>query len=84
MLRAAAHLDLAGVGMLRKLHAHLESQGIRLTIAGAHGEVRDLLRRDGFADLVGGVARRVTLEAILAEAGSENGMNSTAGPVHAP
>jgi len=41
--------------MLRKLHATLEGQEIRLAVAaGPHGEVRDLLRREGFADLVGG------------------------------
>jgi len=31
-----------------------EGQRIRLAVAGPHGEVRDLLRREGFADLVGG------------------------------
>jgi MFS superfamily sulfate permease-like transporter len=51
-LSAAPHLDLAAVGMLRKLHATLEGQRIRLAVAGPHGEVRDLLRREGFADLV--------------------------------
>jgi MFS superfamily sulfate permease-like transporter len=66
-LSAAPHLDLAAVGMLRKLHATLEGQRIRLAVAGPHGEVRDLLRREGFADLVGGVARITTLESILTE-----------------
>jgi MFS superfamily sulfate permease-like transporter len=74
-LSAAPHLDLAAVGMLRKLHATLVDQGIRLTVAGPHGEVRDLLRREGFAELVGGIARIGTLEAILAAGGvSESGV----------
>src|SRR4029079_10699340 len=65
-LSAAPHLDLAAVGMLRQLHSTLVGQRIRLAVAGPHGEVRDLLRREGFADLVGGIARIATLEAILA------------------
>ena len=71
-LSAAPYLDLSAVGMLRKLHATLEDRGIRLAVAGPHGGVRDLLRRDGFADLVGGIERIATLEAILAaEAGGK-------------
>ena len=77
----APHLDLAAVGMLRKLHATLEGQRIRLAVAGPHGEVRDLLRREGFADLVGGVARITTLESILTEVASEGGMKAN---VNAP
>jgi MFS superfamily sulfate permease-like transporter len=80
-LSAAPHLDLAAVGMLRKLHATLEGQRIRLAVAGPHGEVRDLLRREGFADLVGGVARITTLESILTEVASEGGMKAN---VNAP
>jgi sulfate permease, SulP family len=73
-LSAAPHLDLAAVGMLRKLQAMLEAQGIRLTVTGPHGEVRDLLRREGFADTFGGIARITTLEAILTEVSSEGRM----------
>ena len=50
-------------------------------VAGPHGEVRDLLRREGFADLVGGVARITTLESILTEVASEGGMKAN---VNAP
>jgi high affinity sulfate transporter 1 len=67
-LSAAPRLDLAAVGILRKLHAALTEQGIALAVVGPHGDVRDLLRRDGFADLVGGITRDVTLETLLAEA----------------
>lgn len=65
-LSASPHMDLSGVQMLRKLHATLAADGIRLAVTGPHGQVRDLLRRDAFADLVGGVERDVTLDAILA------------------
>jgi sulfate permease, SulP family len=64
-LSASPHMDLPAVAMLRKLHATLSAQGIRLVAAGAHGGVRDLLRRDGIGDLLGGVARDVTLEGVL-------------------
>jgi high affinity sulfate transporter 1 len=66
-LSAAPHLDLAAVGMLRKLHAAAQSLGASLSVAGAHARVRDLLRREGFADLVGEVGRASTLEAALRE-----------------
>ena len=64
-LSAAPHLDLAAVGMLRKVHAAVERQGASLSVTGAHGRVRDLLRREGFAGLVGDVGRGSTLEAVL-------------------
>ncbi|MEO3471484.1 SulP family inorganic anion transporter [Roseomonas sp. CAU 1739] len=65
-LSAAPSLDLAAVGMLRKLHATLAAKGIRLAVAGPHGDVRDLLRRDGFAELVGGIDRMDRFDAVLA------------------
>ena len=57
-LSAASHLDLAAVGMLRKLHATLEGQRIRLAVSGSHGEVRDLLRRRASRTWSGGSAHR--------------------------
>ncbi len=67
-LSAAPYLDLAAVGMLRKLHAAVVFHGASLTVTGAHGSVRDLLRREGFADLVGDMGRASTLEAVLCSA----------------
>jgi high affinity sulfate transporter 1 len=64
-LSAAPHLDLAAVGMLRKLHAAAGGQGASLHVTGAHGRVRDLLRREGFAGLVGDVGHGQTLEDAL-------------------
>jgi MFS superfamily sulfate permease-like transporter len=64
-LSSAPYLDLAAVGLLRKLHATAEGLGASLSVTGAHGRVRDLLRREGFADLVGDVGRASTLEAVL-------------------
>lgn len=64
-LSASPHMDLAGVQMLRKLHATLAKDGIRFAAVGPHGQVRDLLRRDGFLDTIGGIERDATLETIL-------------------
>ncbi|HWT08623.1 MAG TPA: SulP family inorganic anion transporter [Roseomonas sp.] len=64
-LSAAPYLDLAAVGMLRKLHAVLAGQGIRLAVVGPHGQVRDMLRREGFADLVGGITRETMLDDVI-------------------
>ncbi|WP_198377395.1 SulP family inorganic anion transporter [Neoroseomonas rubea] len=69
-LSASPHMDLPAVAMLRKLHAALAAQGIRLLATGAHGGVRDLLRRDGVAELLGGIGRDLTLEAVLDDAAS--------------
>ncbi|WP_237214114.1 SulP family inorganic anion transporter [Falsiroseomonas oryziterrae] len=67
-LSAAPHMDLSALAMLRKLVASLAEQGIGFAIAGARGRIRDLLRRDGFADLVGGISRTATIETVLREA----------------
>jgi MFS superfamily sulfate permease-like transporter len=67
-LSASPTMDLAALAMLRKLHATLAAQGSRLVVAGAHGAVRDLMRRDGFAEVVGGIARETTIDAVLNEA----------------
>lgn len=71
-LSAAPHLDLAATAMLRKLHAEVDRRGARLAVTGAHGAVRDLLRREGFADQVGGIDRGTTLEAVLAAAAGDD------------
>jgi high affinity sulfate transporter 1 len=65
-LSASPSMDLAGARMLRGLHELLAARGIRLAIIGAHGNVRDLMRRDGLAELIGGVERTTRLDTILA------------------
>jgi SulP family sulfate permease len=79
-LSAAPHLDLAATTMLRKLHATLTVQGIRLALVGVHGRARDLLRRDGLADLIGGVERTATLDAVIAleKDGADNARGTSA------
>jgi high affinity sulfate transporter 1 len=66
-LSASPHMDVSGTRMLRKLHAALAAQGIRLAVVGARGRVRDLLRRDGVADMFGGVERDATLDRLAAQ-----------------
>jgi anti-anti-sigma regulatory factor len=72
-LSASPHLDVAGARMLRKLHAALDAQGVPLAVIGAHGRVRDLLRRDGVAGMLDGVARDATLESLIARHGPPGG-----------
>lgn len=69
-LSSSPVMDLAGVRMLRKLQSVFAARGIRFDIAGPHGRVRDLLRREGFAEVIGGVTRE-TLDAVIARAGAE-------------
>jgi sulfate permease, SulP family len=65
-LSASPHIDLAGSGMLHKLHDELALRGIAMRIMGAHGRVRDLLRADGIGEKIGGFGRLLTLEDLLA------------------
>jgi high affinity sulfate transporter 1 len=69
-LSASPHIDLAGSHMLHQLHEELTQRGIALRLVGAHGSVRDLLRRDGLDQKVGGLDRAATLDAVLGEAAS--------------
>ena len=65
-LSATPTMDLAGADMLRKLHETLAAQGIRLWLVGAHARVRDLLRRAGVAEMVGGVERESSVVSAVA------------------
>jgi MFS superfamily sulfate permease-like transporter len=67
-LSASPFIDLAGSRMLRQLHGELARRGIVLRIVGARGRVRDLLRADGVADLVGGLRRLATVDELLGDA----------------
>jgi anti-anti-sigma factor len=67
-LSASPFIDLAGSRMLRQLHDQLSRRGIDLRIVGARGRVRDLLRADGVADLVGGLRRLATVDELLSDA----------------
>ncbi|MEK1891270.1 MAG: SulP family inorganic anion transporter [Phyllobacterium sp.] len=63
-LSASPLLDLAGSGMLHKLHGELAARNVVLRIIGAHGRARDLLRADNLQEKVAGVERR-TLDEVL-------------------
>jgi sulfate permease, SulP family len=45
----------------------LVARGIALRLVGAHGRIREFLKRDGVAELAGGGERRTTMEAFAAE-----------------
>jgi high affinity sulfate transporter 1 len=71
-LSASPLMDMAGARTLRTLHEGLAARGIRFAIVEARGRVRDLLRREGLADQMGGIERGMTLQAIAAEHASGN------------
>ncbi|MBR0846438.1 SulP family inorganic anion transporter [Bradyrhizobium diazoefficiens] len=48
-LSASPSIDLAGARMLRDLHDELAPRQIKFCIAGAHAQLRDLLRAEGLA-----------------------------------
>ncbi|KGJ69018.1 putative sulfate transporter [Bradyrhizobium diazoefficiens SEMIA 5080] len=49
-LSASPYIDLAGAHMLRNLHDELASRHVAFCIAGAHAQLRDLLRAEGLAE----------------------------------
>jgi SulP family sulfate permease len=60
-------VDLAGAGMLRKLHEELQTAGIRLRLVSAHATVRDILRAEGLEESVGDFGRRITVADVIDE-----------------
>ena len=66
-LSAAPNMDFAGAQMLRRLNDAFAARGTALRIVGAHGSVRDLLRRAGLLGVAGGIERGTSVESALAE-----------------
>ncbi len=65
-LGTVPHLDLAGVDLLEELFDMLRGRGIDLRLAGAHGQVRDALRRTDFATEHGAIAPGRSADAAIA------------------
>ncbi|MGO8374468.1 SulP family inorganic anion transporter [Rhizobium ruizarguesonis] len=70
-LSASPLLDLAGSGMLHKLHAELATQKVPLRVVGARGRTRDLLQADNLEEKLGGVEGR-SLDDLLKSFGAAN------------
>ncbi|MBB4509044.1 SulP family inorganic anion transporter [Rhizobium johnstonii] len=70
-LSASPVLDLAGSGMLHKLHAELATQKVPLRVVGARGRTRDLLQADNLEEKLGGVEGR-SLDDLLKSFGAAN------------
>jgi MFS superfamily sulfate permease-like transporter len=64
-LSASPTMDLAGARMLAELCDNLANRDMRLTVANAHGRVRDLLRAEGLDGKIRGIARGTSLEGEL-------------------
>jgi SulP family sulfate permease len=68
-LSASPYMDLSAARMLNRLRETLAARGIELQVLNARGRVRDLLRREGTANRLGGLDRSVSLGDVLARAG---------------
>ncbi len=64
-LSTSPNIDLAGAGLLNRLHETLAARGIRFTVAEAHAEARDLLRIEGFEAKEGHISRKESLDAAI-------------------
>jgi len=64
-LSGSPSMDLAGARMLAELYQTLHARDATLTVVGAHGSVRDLLRAEGLDGRIFGIARGTTLEDAL-------------------
>ncbi|MDN0073641.1 sulfate permease [Crenobacter sp. SG2303] len=60
-------VDLAGTRMLATLHAELKAIAISLRVVDAHAAVRDILRAEGFEELIGHLGRRITVADVIDE-----------------
>jgi high affinity sulfate transporter 1 len=70
-LSASPNIDIAGSRMLHQLYDELAPRGIGLSIVGAHGSLRDILRADGIGEKVGGLDRALTLDGAISAGGSQ-------------
>ena len=66
-LSTSPYVDSAGGRMLAELVEELAADGIRLRVAEAHAEVRDLLRAEGVEQQLGGVSRLTSISDIIEE-----------------
>jgi anti-anti-sigma regulatory factor len=70
-LSASPFIDIAGSRMLHQLYDELAPRGIGLSIVGAHGSLRDILRADGIGEKVGGLDRALTLDGAISAGPSQ-------------
>jgi len=66
-LSNSTYVDVAGAGMLTRLHDELKTLGIELRIVEAHAKQRDILRAEGLDKLVGPIHHRVSLADAVTE-----------------
>jgi high affinity sulfate transporter 1 len=66
-LSNSPYVDVAGAGMLAKLHRDLTARGVKLRIVEAHARTRDLLRAEGLEEHVGYFGRYMSVDQAIAE-----------------
>ncbi len=67
-LSSSATIDSSGARLIKRLYQNLEVRNIKLMVAEAHSEVRDILRHEKIEHLLGHVSRRDTLHDIVVNA----------------
>ncbi len=67
-LSSSATIDSSGARLIKRLYQNLEAKSIKLMVAEAHSEVRDILRHEKIEHLLGHVSRRDTLHDIVVNA----------------
>jgi SulP family sulfate permease len=65
-LGSVPRVDLAGAELIVELRRSLGARGVDFMLAEVHGEVRDSLRRIGYAQAVGAVDAAETIDQVLA------------------
>jgi high affinity sulfate transporter 1 len=70
-LSNAPYVDVAGARMLSGLQKDLVARGVRLRLAEAHAQVRDLLRAEGLEERVGYFGRHLSVDQVIAESGGK-------------
>lgn len=66
-LSASPFIDLAGARMLHDLHEELELRDVAFRIAGAHGQLRNLLQAEGLAEKTDSRDWMRTVDSVLGE-----------------
>jgi MFS superfamily sulfate permease-like transporter len=66
-LSTSPTIDLAGARMLAELQQEVTRAGAALALAEVHGEVRDLLKAEGLASRIPGVAERRRIAVLIGE-----------------
>ena len=66
-LGMVSSIDLAGTELLAEIHNSLAARGIKFSLASAHGQIREALRRSGFEAHGGRIQADQTVSSLVAD-----------------